>query len=88
MEYKRERICHCRTYLTGKLASCHQLKNIADFIERNASQLPYLTENDIARGVGTSIASVSRFWQSIGSANLKEFKSKHRELHAVTPAVK
>lgn len=63
-------------------------KNIADFIERNASQLPYLTENDIARGVGTSIASVSRFWQAVGSANLKEFKSKHRELHSVTPAVK
>jgi DNA-binding MurR/RpiR family transcriptional regulator len=31
-------------------------KNIADYIEKNSSRIPYLTEKDIARGVPTSIA--------------------------------
>ncbi|MCZ8514401.1 MurR/RpiR family transcriptional regulator [Paenibacillus filicis] len=63
-------------------------KNIADFIEKNADRLPYLTESDIAAEVPTSIASVSRFWQAVGYANLKDFKHSIRESETITPAKK
>ncbi|MBP1967111.1 MurR/RpiR family transcriptional regulator [Paenibacillus aceris] len=63
-------------------------KNIADFIEKNVDRIPFMNEKEIAQEVPTSIASVSRFWQAVGYANLKEFKSSLRELEAMTPAKK
>lgn len=47
-----------------------------------------MNEKDIAAEVPTSIASVSRFWQAVGYANLKDFKSSLLETDAITPAKK
>jgi DNA-binding MurR/RpiR family transcriptional regulator len=63
-------------------------KNIANYLVKNSSRIPYLTEKDIARGVSTSIASVSRFWRAAGYENLKDFKNRIRNSDEITPAHK
>lgn len=70
----------------GDLSPTH--KKIADYLEKNIDRLPYLTERDIANEVRTSIATVSRFWQAVGHASLKSFKTSVRNAEAVTPANK
>lgn len=49
-----------------------QLK-IADFIERNPEEMLFMTEQEIADRLGTSIATVSRFWRAVGHENAKAF---------------
>ncbi|ANA80491.1 transcriptional regulator, RpiR family protein [Paenibacillus vortex V453] len=64
-----------------------QLK-IADFIERYPEEMLFMTEQEIADRLGTSIATVSRFWRAVGYENAKAFKLKLRETSDKTPAVK
>ncbi|MCL1632338.1 MurR/RpiR family transcriptional regulator [Sporolactobacillus sp. CPB3-1] len=61
---------------------------IAQWLQHNESAVMLLTEKEIARESGVSIASVSRFWSMIGFKNLKEYKQKLREDLEVTPAKK
>ncbi len=64
-----------------------QLK-IADFIERHPEDMLFMTEREIADRIGTSVATVSRFWRAVGSENAKSFKLKLRESVDATPALK
>lgn len=61
---------------------------LADFIQRNEQRILYMTEQEIAEEVGISIASVSRFWKSVGYVNAKQFKAKLRFRLESAPAVK
>jgi len=61
---------------------------IADYIQKNAQHVLLSTEQEIADALGLSIASVSRFWRSVGYANLKDFKAQAREQLDITPAAK
>ncbi|CAM4288135.1 MurR/RpiR family transcriptional regulator [Paenibacillus tarimensis] len=71
---------------TGNL-SPNQYK-IADYIQKNTQLVLLSTEQEIADALGLSIASVSRFWRSVGYTNLKDFKAKAREQLEITPAAK
>jgi len=64
-----------------------QLK-IADFIERYPEEMLFMTDQEIADRLGTSIATVSRFWRFAGYDNAKAFKQKLRDPSHPTPAVK
>lgn len=64
-----------------------QLK-IADFIERHQSEVLFMNEQEIADRIGTSIATVSRFWRAAGYANGKDFRRKLRQANDTTPALK
>lgn len=70
-----------------KMFSPGQLK-IADFIERNPEEVLFMTEQEIADRLGTSIATVSRFWRAAGFENGKAFKLKLRSAFDTTPALK
>jgi len=63
-------------------------QKIADFIVKHAERIPFYTEEDIALGAGVSISTVSRFWQTVGYANLKAFKKQLQEVQLAPPAVK
>ncbi|AOZ92955.1 MurR/RpiR family transcriptional regulator [Paenibacillus crassostreae] len=63
-------------------------KKIADFILKSTERIPFYTEEDIATKTGVSIATVSRFWRSIGYDNLKSFKKNLQETQHSTPARK
>jgi DNA-binding MurR/RpiR family transcriptional regulator len=63
-------------------------KKIADFISKNPARLAYLNEKEIADDLGISSATVSRFWRTIGFANIKEFKNHLRLKMDTTPANK
>ncbi|WP_113927150.1 MurR/RpiR family transcriptional regulator [Bacillus sp. P14.5] len=63
-------------------------KKIADFILRNTKEVPYLTEQDIANELAISIATVSRFWKTVGYQNFKSFKLHLKERLDVSPANK
>ena len=64
-----------------------QLK-IGRWILHNESNVMIATEKDIAQAVGVSVASVSRFWKTVGYENLKEYKHKLKEKRDITPAKK
>ncbi|WP_019240586.1 MULTISPECIES: MurR/RpiR family transcriptional regulator [Bacillus] len=61
---------------------------IAQWILHNESTVMIATEKDIAQTVGVSIASVSRFWSTIGFKNLKAYKHYLKEKREITPAKK
>lgn len=61
---------------------------IADYIRKNEQAVLFSTEQEIADALGVSIATVSRFWRSVGFKNIKDFKSKLRSQLDVTPAAK
>ncbi|OMF27208.1 hypothetical protein BK133_19870 [Paenibacillus sp. FSL H8-0548] len=63
-------------------------QKIADFIVKSPERIPFYTEEDIAIKAGVSIATVSRFWKSIGYDNLKSFKKYLQETQHSTPARK
>ncbi len=71
----------------SQLLSPNQYK-IADYIQKNAQLVLFSTEQEIADAIGVSIASVSRFWRSVGYRNMKDFKAKARGQLEVTPAAK
>ncbi|MNO33781.1 putative HTH-type transcriptional regulator YbbH [compost metagenome] len=59
---------------------------IADYIQKNLQTVLFSTEQEIGDALGLSIASVSRFWRSVGFKNIKDFKARVREQLDVTPA--
>lgn len=70
-----------------KLTKSQQI--IADYITKNQDVIPYLTEQDIADACSLSVATVSRFWGSVGYDSLKSYKlSYKKETPVVTPAKK
>lgn len=58
---------------------------IADYIQKNLQTVLFSTEQEIGDALGLSIASVSRFWRSVGFKNIKDFKAHVREQLDVTP---
>ncbi|MGG3806262.1 MurR/RpiR family transcriptional regulator [Metabacillus fastidiosus] len=64
-----------------------QLK-IGQWILHNESSVMISTEQDIAKAVGVSVASVSRFWKAAGFQNLKAYKQQLKEKRDITPAKK
>ncbi|WP_422659373.1 MurR/RpiR family transcriptional regulator [Paenibacillus sp. EC2-1] len=66
----------------------HSQLKIAHFIERCPEEVLFMTEQELADRLGTSIATVSRFWRAIGYENAKAFKRMLRESTDTTPAVK
>ncbi|CAM4524122.1 DNA-binding MurR/RpiR family transcriptional regulator [Paenibacillus endophyticus] len=63
-------------------------QKIANYVMGSLQQIPYCTEEDIATAVNVSTATVSRFWQAIGFANLKAFKKHLLQNEHATPAHK
>ncbi|WP_053373320.1 MurR/RpiR family transcriptional regulator [Paenibacillus sp. FJAT-27812] len=63
-------------------------QSIANYVVGALQQIPYCTEEDIAQAVGVSTATVSRFWRTIGFANLKAFKKQLLQSEHATPAHK
>lgn len=61
---------------------------IANYIQKHIQHVLISTEQEIAREVGVSIATVSRFWRVIGFQNLKSFKTAIRHELEVSPAGK
>ncbi|KAB7664923.1 MurR/RpiR family transcriptional regulator [Bacillus sp. B1-b2] len=61
---------------------------IADYIEKNLQQVLLSTEQEVADAVKVSIASVSRFWRTVGYKNMKEFKSSMVSQLQASPAGK
>ncbi len=70
----------------NKLSRAQQ--RIAGYLVRHESDIPYLTEHDIARETGVSVATVSRFWSAIGFDNLKDVKRRQQSQGAARPADK
>lgn len=63
-------------------------QKIAEYVERNAQTVLLLTEQEIADTLELSIASVSRFWRSVGFKNMKDFKKNVTQQMDPTPARK
>ncbi|MGG6309199.1 MurR/RpiR family transcriptional regulator [Paenibacillus macerans] len=61
---------------------------IVDFIERHPDEVLFMTEQEMADRIGTSIATVSRFWRAAGYENGKDFRLKLRLALDKTPAHK
>lgn len=70
----------------GKLSNAQQ--RIAAYLLKHEKDLPYMTESDIADQAGVSIATVSRFWGTIGYENLKAVKKKLQSTTGAPPASK
>lgn len=63
-------------------------KNIADFISKNGLHILTFTEDEIAKSLHVSNATVSRFWRKIGFKNFKDFKQNYKNEITVSPAHK
>jgi len=63
-------------------------RKIADFIAKSTDRIPFYTEEVIAAKAGVSIATVSRFWKTIGYDNLKSFKKYLQQSQQASPASK
>ncbi|MDL4841199.1 MurR/RpiR family transcriptional regulator [Aquibacillus rhizosphaerae] len=61
---------------------------IADYIQKNTQHVLLSTEQEISNSLKISIASVSRFWRSVGYKNFKDFKTQMRTQLEVSPAGK
>ncbi|MDQ0230851.1 MurR/RpiR family transcriptional regulator [Metabacillus malikii] len=61
---------------------------LADFIQKNIEFVLLSTEQEISNKLDMSIASVSRFWRSVGYKNFKEFKLQVKEQIETSPAGK
>lgn len=61
---------------------------IANYIQKNTQNVLLSTENEIAEASNVSIASVSRFWRSVGYQNFKDFKKQMQTALEVSPAGK
>ncbi|MCI3927000.1 MurR/RpiR family transcriptional regulator [Paenibacillus sp. TRM 82003] len=63
-------------------------ERIAAYLVKHEAEIPYLTESDIAKAAGVSVATVSRFWNTIGFDNLKDVKKRLQSGRGVPPADK
>lgn len=61
---------------------------IADYIQKNLNFVLLSTEQEISDALQISIASVSRFWRTVGYKNFKEFKTTMRKQLNISPAGK
>ncbi|RLL43687.1 MurR/RpiR family transcriptional regulator [Oceanobacillus piezotolerans] len=61
---------------------------MADYIKKNLRAVLLSTEQEIANALNISIASVSRFWRSVGFKNFKDFKAYARTQLEPSPAGK
>ncbi|WP_245844248.1 MurR/RpiR family transcriptional regulator [Oceanobacillus rekensis] len=61
---------------------------MADYIQKNLRHVLLSTEQEISDALHISIASVSRFWRSVGYKNFKDFKIQMRKQMDVSPASK
>lgn len=61
---------------------------ILDYLLRNENQLFYENSKDIAKKIGVSNTTISRFWKKIGYQNIKEFQRAVAERIDTTPALK
>ena len=48
----------------------------------------YLNETELASSIGSSNATLSRFWRKVGYRNFKEFKHSYLEQQVITPKTK
>ena len=63
-------------------------KTIADYISKNGITILNKTEDELAKDLQISNATVSRFWRKIGFKNFKEYKNSFQESIIVSPANK
>ena len=63
-------------------------KTIADYISKSGVTILTYTEDEIAKELQISNATVSRFWRKIGFKNFKDFKNNYKENMGVSPANK
>lgn len=63
-------------------------KTIADYIYKSGATILTYTEDEIAKALQISNATVSRFWRKIGFSNFKEYKNNYKEKMGVSPANK
>ncbi|MGY4688361.1 MurR/RpiR family transcriptional regulator [Salibacterium sp. K-3] len=67
--------------------SANQQK-VADYLYKQDTKIAYLTQKDIARETGVSMATVSRFFRQIGFTSFKAFREEMKHRFADTPANK
>ncbi|MFJ7667176.1 MurR/RpiR family transcriptional regulator [Lysinibacillus sp. NPDC097195] len=63
-------------------------KTIADYITKIGMDVLTYTEDEIAKSLQISNATVSRFWRKIGFKNFKDYKNNFKETMDITPANK
>ncbi len=63
-------------------------KTIADYISKNGITILNKTEDELAKELQISNATVSRFWRKIGFKNFKEYKNSFQESIMISPANK
>ncbi|MDQ0297779.1 DNA-binding MurR/RpiR family transcriptional regulator [Salibacterium salarium] len=63
-------------------------QKVADFLYKQDNKIAYLTQEDIARESGVSMATVSRFFREVGFESFKAFKEEVKSRFAETPANK
>ncbi|MFJ7406585.1 MULTISPECIES: MurR/RpiR family transcriptional regulator [unclassified Lysinibacillus] len=63
-------------------------KTIADFIAKMGMAVLMYTEDEIAKSLQISNATVSRFWRKIGFKNFKDYKNSYKETMDISPANK
>lgn len=78
--------------MNPKLFSDHNLtpneKSIADYISKIGGRVLTYTEDEIAKALKISNATVSRFWRKIGFKNFKDYKNTYKKNMNFTPADK
>lgn len=63
-------------------------KTIADYISKSGAAILTYTEDEIAKELQISNATVSRFWRKMGFKNFKDFKNNYKENLSISPANK
>ncbi|WP_175413009.1 MurR/RpiR family transcriptional regulator [Clostridium sp. AWRP] len=61
---------------------------IVDYLLKNKKDILYVTSTDIAKQLGISHSTLSRFWNKIGYENIKAFKQALKKESNTTPASK
>lgn len=61
---------------------------IVDYLLKNKKDILYVTSTDIAKQLGISHSTLSRFWNKIGYENIKDFKQALKNESNTTPASK
>ena len=61
---------------------------IMEFLLRNASELQYISTEELATKLDISPSTISRFWKKTGFKDVKDFKKYLRESTRLTPSSK
>jgi DNA-binding MurR/RpiR family transcriptional regulator len=62
-------------------------KRVADFVLKNAENVPFLSVNELSRAAEVSVASVSRLARKIGCNTFKDFKVELAQESSATASV-